>query len=469
MSSSRNETAATTMALSSTKTMPKKMSTTEFRQTMKDTWLTAESTFPVVNPYGNMIDMDTLLEIREKARAPQRLIMQKIRDGEIPPPNDRLKYNLTGEIPERWPWTLNRVQSSNVNNKAVNDMLEPIIHRFVKNIQNKTTDMPYKAYVANGFDTYVDENRFHEEVEYMKTNYLFAGVGSDCTIDSSKEVEMMGKRILLTRDSNNNGTFQAIDKVSNTKLPSAEIAGILFLVTHPQAGLDYEGELKENIMNSKLRKEFETYNLQNNYAAVTQDMVIKSNWKLPIDTFGEAYHFTTLHPILSEQLVANTIVFRGFDDNHGKPQHSCMTLGQNTLQVIADGHVPEDRWLEPMAMSHVSMTYVLAPNTSFIVTSSGIQATQVWPGEKVDECVVRVTLYQGHLPENDEERAGIVTGFGGFIDVVCTEDFPILYNMQRSFSESKHAETIFGKHEPALIYRHGMFNTLVKGGKQAKL
>ena len=41
--------------------------------------------------------------------------------------------------------------------------------------------------------------------------------------------------------------------------------------------------------------------------------------------------------------------------------------------------------------------------------------------------------------------------------------------MQRSFSESKHAETIFGKHEPALIYRHGMFNTLVKGGKQAKL
>ena len=47
------------------------------------------------------------------------------------------------------------------------------------------------------------------------------------------------------------------------------------------------------------------------------------------------------------------------------------------------------------------------------------------------------------------------------MDVVATEDFEILPLMQRNFAKSPDAQTIFGRHEPALTYRHRMFRALV--------
>ena len=78
-------------------------------------------------------------------------------------------------------------------------------------------------------------------------------------------------------------------------------------------------------------------------------------------------------------------------------------------------------------------------------------------------------MYNYKVPETDQDRVLLNNRFGQFMDVVCTEDFPILHQMQRSFAESKDAETIFGKHEPALIYRHKMFLTMLEGSGKAKL
>ena len=64
---------------------------------------TTDSIYPIENPYGDMVSMDQLLQIREAQRAPQRAMLDKIRSGEIRAPNARLQYNLTGEIPKEWP------------------------------------------------------------------------------------------------------------------------------------------------------------------------------------------------------------------------------------------------------------------------------------------------------------------------------------------------------------------------------
>lgn len=48
--------------------------------------------------------------------------------------------------------------------------------------------------------------------------------------------------------------------------------------------------------------------------------------------------------------------------------------------------------------------------------------------------------------------------FIGLLNVVATEDFPLLPKMQRNFEAAKHAETIFGANEPALTDRHVYFS-----------
>ena len=50
------------------------------------------------------------------------------------------------------------------------------------------------------------------------------------------------------------------------------------------------------------------------------------------------------------------------------------------------------------------------------------------------------------------------------MDIFATEDFAILPAIMRNFMTNPHAETIFGSHEPALIYRHRMFDNLYKEG-----
>ena len=507
-------------------TNPTTTSNDALNRAMKGEWIEADSTYPIENPYGEMVSMDQLLQIREAQRAPQRAMLDKIRSGEIRAPNARLQYNLTGEIPKEWP--LETPHTAAISPYAmlpeVDDIIRPIIHRFVENLKNKTTDMPFpEPFITNGYATYKEENRFQTEVDYIKSNYIWAGLSSDVLkANDFVRIEMSGKSILLTRDvdmkfhafenvcrhrgmevvqkENPRGNTQVhvcpyhswaygsdgdllnvpfeqgFDNNTNVdlgnrnliELPSAEIAGILFVVSHPKNGIDYE-LLKENIMNSDLIKELSTYQVDKNFVVVSQEMFIKANWKLPIDTFGEAYHFSSLHPGLSEQLVGNSVIFRWFDDKNGKAQHSCMTLGSQSLQLMADGHVPKERWLEPCGLSHCTQTFVIAPNTSMIVSTDGVRVTQAWPGKKVDECIVKVTMYNYKVPETDQDRVLLNNRFGQFMDVVCTEDFPILHQMQRSFAESKDAETIFGKHEPALIYRHKMFLTMLEGSGKAKL
>ena len=246
-------------------------------------------------------------------------------------------------------------------------------------------------------------------------------------------------------------------------LPSAEIAGTLWVVSHPDETKNYN-EMAKDILNQKLQEELSAFNVGKNFAVVSQEMRLNANWKLPIDTFGEAYHFKTLHPFLRQVFMRNRMLFNGYDDSNGNEKNSCMVLGANTLQLMADGDIPKEKWFDTSPFSHATPTYMFSPNTSFIVNANGLSVTQVFPTDKVDECIVRMTQYAGSNPSkfSTQQRKSIAQNFGGFLDIVATEDFEILAKMNRSFKESPHAETIFGRNEPALTYRHKMFLNMLK-------
>ena len=117
--------------------------------------------------------------------------------------------------------------------------------------------------VSNGYDMYVNEQRFAAENAALRTGYVFAGISSDMG-DSGTQMVLNGKSVLLARDAA--GRFHAHDQ-SKAPLPATERCGILFVVTHPDAGRDYEAEA-DDILAPELAAELETYQLHRNQLMV---------------------------------------------------------------------------------------------------------------------------------------------------------------------------------------------------------
>merc|ERR1711879_653382 len=95
--------------------------------------------------------------------------------------------------------------------------------------------------------------------------------------------------------------------------------------------VDIESMVLESL-GEELMSELRTLQIGKHHRVAEQSLQVKANWKLGMDTFGEAYHFSTVHPELRETLVPNTAVVRRF----GKELvHSCMTLGRFTTKMMA--------------------------------------------------------------------------------------------------------------------------------------
>ena len=97
-------------------------------------------------------------------------------------------------------------------------------------------------------------------------------------------------------------------------------------------------------MPTELLHELEALGLGKHACVVEQDVSMKCNWKLGIDTFGETYHFSSLHPNLSQAYVPGIQVLHTFGDEGRDAAHARMTLGRFTTSFMANGEVPAEIW-----------------------------------------------------------------------------------------------------------------------------
>jgi phenylpropionate dioxygenase-like ring-hydroxylating dioxygenase large terminal subunit len=173
----------------------------------------------------------------------------------------------------------------------------------------------------------------------------------------------------------------------------------------------------------------------------------RMNWKLGIDTFGETYHFSTLHrDTLGPFFYGNVQTYDVFGRNHR------MGLCLRSIDELRSE--PRERWHISRAALPV---YYLFPNVRVNVLPASVVMVRIYPvpGDPT-RSVARVSFQAWpEAIESDPELVQRVTQTFG--DVIRDEDFEVASRSQRGSDCGIPEHVIFGRNEPALHHYHNTY------------
>jgi len=254
--------------------------------------------------------------------------------------------------------------------------------------------------------------------------------------------------------------FGDIDKTCYglTELPCMEQYGFLWVHPNPKGEIDLN-----NLFGSKLMEEFESWGFQNLVLTNEEEYVTEMNWKLAIDTFGETYHFPTLH--------RNTL----FNNFHGNVQmfdtfkrNARLTLCLREIDNMKKD--PEENW-------HICRgafpVYFLFPNTILNVSDTGIILVREYPLDmSPHRSVSKVSFYFwpkviDYLKENKivldkTEGKPLQDGvdgnpYLGFGAIIRDEDYVVAAASHKGLKSGAIDYLTFGKNELALHHYHNTY------------
>jgi len=235
-------------------------------------------------------------------------------------------------------------------------------------------------------------------------------------------------------------SFAAAERATHglTRLPVAEKYGMIWVSPDPGARIDVDAML------SGMGGDLAAYRLDAYHHYETRVLRRKMNWKLAVDTFGETYHLQHLHPNTVDPLFhSNRCTFDAFGPNHR------MVAARKTFEELRG--LPEDRW---DVFDHTVVICVLFPNTVFTYQRDHVETWHMFPGDKVDETVMYVSLYVPEPVDNHGAKEHWDRNFNLLMATVENEDFPTCEGMQRGFRSGAQDAITFGRNEPALQHYH---------------
>jgi len=181
-----------------------------------------------------------------------------------------------------------------------------------------------------------------------------------------------------------------------------------------------------------------------------------ANWKYAFDTYGESYHFATLHPTTIGALAyTNIMVYDSY------APHSRLAFPREEFMAYADRD--EAEW----PRTDYGGLYMLFPNVSINVNSlpTGGQfygISRVFPGDRVDRSFSLLNTYQPvHSTEDVDLEAW--HAMHAFIEkVVATEDYSVSRDGQENLRYAPEGfRTTLGRNEIALQHFHRHLATLM--------
>jgi nitrite reductase/ring-hydroxylating ferredoxin subunit len=227
-------------------------------------------------------------------------------------------------------------------------------------------------------------------------------------------------------------------------VPVAEWCGMIFVRAtaggDPIDVEDWLGPMAEELAHLELDR-----------ARAVKSSVIhaEANWKYAFDTYGESYHFATLHPTTIGALAfSNTMTHQSKGRN--------FRIGFPRADFIEYGEKPEAEWPQ----SDYGGLYMLFPSMVINVNTlpgGGMfyGCSRVYPGATADTCITVMTTYRpAHAEDGRPDDAWI--DMHDFIQkVVSTEDYSVSAEGQRNLAYAPEGfRMVFGANEAVLQKQH---------------
>lgn len=254
--------------------------------------------------------------------------------------------------------------------------------------------------------------------------------------------------------------FEGLDRSRKglINVPVTEWGGLIFVIARPgEDAIDinaYLGDFAPELLQLEIDK----------VTPVKEgELRAQCNWKYALDTYGEGYHFATLHPETVNQIsISDVAHYEPFGRHHRItfPPHSAR-------EWVAK---PEAEWPE----TNFEAVHFLFPNTVIFYGSLSeglvvLQLFRLFPDKDESATLTRLAVYAPNdlviqnSKVNTELLEQIATmGYEATAHVVLTEDYWVASN---GWAQLKSApddfKVLYGANEPALQNMHKNFKQVL--------
>jgi phenylpropionate dioxygenase-like ring-hydroxylating dioxygenase large terminal subunit len=240
--------------------------------------------------------------------------------------------------------------------------------------------------------------------------------------------------------------FEGLDKAARglVRVPVGEWAGMIFVKAHPgDERIDVERWLGD------FAPELAQLQLHETEPVRSSLMETKANWKFALDTYGEGYHFSTLHASsIGQTHYTDVAVYDRFG-----PHHRISFPDKGVLALVGK---PESEWPE----TEYGGVHYLFPNTVLFIGSitPGRVFTQIFrhfQGETPGEMKTYFSVYAPHGVRDDAYQAEVEMAHDGTRVVVTTEDYVVAAEGWANMAYAPESfSVVYGANEVALQNQH---------------
>jgi nitrite reductase/ring-hydroxylating ferredoxin subunit len=241
-------------------------------------------------------------------------------------------------------------------------------------------------------------------------------------------------------------SFDGIDRstLNLVPVPCAEWNGMIFVKAYPGTEtIDVEAHLGD------FAPELAQLEMARAEPVKNGVLTANANWKFALDTYGESYHFSTLHASTIGQTHFNDIAVY---DRFG-PHHRISFPDKSAADLVDK---PEEAW---PAMDYGGVHY-LFPNTILFIGSiePGRGYTQIFrlfPGDSVGTTRTLFNVYAPTGVKSDQHRAEVEFAYDATAQVVVTEDYHVASTGWANLANAPDDfHVVYGRNEIALQNMH---------------
>jgi len=232
------------------------------------------------------------------------------------------------------------------------------------------------------------------------------------------------------------------------RLPAVEMHGLLFVHPDPQGVINVD-----ELLTRELADELKSWKLDELVVADRDNYDIACNWKLAVDTFGETYHFPSLHKnTINLGFHGNVSCYETFGRNHR------FLLCRRAIDAMRN--LPKEQWNIAVA---TLPAYYIFPNIQLLPTVDGCFFIRIYPHERNPRRhTSRITFFLRRgvteMSEGSEARAAQEKTLAQmFAAIIRDEDYVMSASQQTSANSGALQEVIFGRNERPLHHYHNTY------------